>query len=88
MSQQNGRVARTLQGNLSENIENFGRIAASQERSQKIKVDEANYNGAQANTVELASMNYNKPDFVASQIGQSDLSCRQEPSARDGPDRN
>ena len=72
MSQQNGRVARTLQGNLSENIENFGRIAASQERSQKIKVDEANYNGAQANTVELASMNYNKPDFVASQIGQSD----------------
>lgn len=68
---QNSRVAYALKGNLSENMANFQRIAASQERDQKENVDKSNYESALSNNSQLAALNYDKPEFVASQIKQN-----------------
>lgn len=70
-SKQNGRVSYALKGNLSENISNFQRVAASQEKNEKEKVDTSNYNSALANNNQLAALNYDKKDFVESQIKQN-----------------
>lgn len=70
-AKQNGRVAYALKGNISENMSNFQRIAASQEKNEKEKVDTSNYNSAISNNNQLAALNYDKKDFVESQIKQN-----------------
>ncbi len=71
--QQNQRVAYALRQNISENLQNFQRIAASQEKDQKQSYDKASYDSALSNNNQLAALNYDKPQFLQAQINQNML---------------
>lgn len=68
---QNPRVAYALRQNISDNMANFQRIAASQERDQKQAYDKTNYESALSNNNQLAALNYDKPEFLQAQIKQN-----------------
>ena len=71
-SRLNGRVAYALKGNLSENLQNFQRIAASKELSEKMQTEEGNFQSALANNAALAGLNYDNAEMVASQMRQNE----------------
>lgn len=73
IKKQNPRVAYALRRNISDNLNNFQRIAAGQEKEQKEAVDKANYDSSLANNNQLAALNYDKPSFIASQLRQNDI---------------
>lgn len=68
----NGRVAYALKGNLSENLQNFQRIAASKELGEKMHTEEGNFQSALANNAALAGLNYDNAEMVASQMRQNE----------------
>lgn len=71
-SRLNGRVAYALKGNLSENLQNFQRIAASKELGEKMHTEEGNFQSALANNAALAGLNYDNAEMVASQMRQNE----------------
>lgn len=69
--QQNQRVAYALRQNISENMNNFQRVAAGKEMDEKQAYDKSQYDSSIANNSQLAALNYDKPNFVDSQLKQS-----------------
>lgn len=68
--QQNQRVAYALRQNISENMNNFQRIAAGKEMDEKQAYDKSQYDSSIANNSQLAALNYDKPEFVEGQVKQ------------------
>lgn len=71
ISKQDPNVAFHLRKNISENMFNLQRIAAAQERNQKVAVDKSNFESSISNNNQLAALNFDKPEFIASQINQN-----------------
>lgn len=71
MQKQNNRVAYKLKSSISENMQNFQRIAASQERQQKQVYDKGVYESSIGNNNQLAALNYDKPEFMQAQLNQN-----------------
>lgn len=68
--QQNQRVAYALRQNISENMNNFQRVAAGKEMDEKQAYDKSQYDSSIANNSQLAALNYDKPEFVEGQVKQ------------------
>ena len=71
-SRLNGRVAYALKGNLSENLQNFQRIAASKELSEKEQMVQGDFQSALANNATLAGLNYDNAAMVQAQMKEND----------------
>lgn len=70
VSKQNGRVQAVLKRNLSENFQNFQRVAASQEMREGRAAQKATYSSIQANNQQIAALNYNNPEMLDSMLRQ------------------
>lgn len=64
----NGRVQYALKGNLSENINNFQRIAAMQEQREHNELLKNNFTNAVTQNNQLAALNYNVDGFATNMI--------------------
>lgn len=64
----NGRVRFALRGNLSENMTNFQRIAASQEMRERESVQDANFKIALDTNAQLAALNYSIDGFPTTML--------------------
>ena len=62
----NPRVRYALQGNLNENMSNFQRIAASQEKNEKEEYDKQNVSSNLDNIVTNGATNYRNNDIIKS----------------------